>query len=173
MFYRPNFCCNCGEKIERVDWPLFASRKFCDLCETEFRVKDLGAKILTAVGIVIATASISSIFKAPQDGMKTATSEPVAFSSAIRKQPDTNFNTTQAPQVQSQTGANANTSTAIQPVRPVGSEPATKSSDAVYYCGAETKKGTACSRRVKRAGERCWQHQGMPAMVAESRTERK
>ncbi|HEY2866891.1 MAG TPA: hypothetical protein VGJ02_07355 [Pyrinomonadaceae bacterium] len=37
--------------------------------------------------------------------------------------------------------------------------------DAVYYCGAATKKGTPCTRRVKRAGERCWQHQGMPAMA--------
>jgi hypothetical protein len=26
------------------------------------------------------------------------------------------------------------------------------------YCGAMTKKGTACKRRVKNAGERCWQH---------------
>lgn len=28
----------------------------------------------------------------------------------------------------------------------------------VYYCGARTKKGTACKHRVKKAGERCWQH---------------
>lgn len=26
------------------------------------------------------------------------------------------------------------------------------------YCGAITKKGTACKRRVKKAGDRCWQH---------------
>lgn len=30
------------------------------------------------------------------------------------------------------------------------------------YCGAPTKKGTACRRRVKKAGERCWQHKGRP-----------
>ena len=31
----------------------------------------------------------------------------------------------------------------------------------VYYCGAQTKKGTSCTRRVKDAG-RCWQHTGQP-----------
>jgi hypothetical protein len=28
----------------------------------------------------------------------------------------------------------------------------------VYYCGAPTKKGTPCKRRVKQAGMKCWQH---------------
>lgn len=37
----------------------------------------------------------------------------------------------------------------------------------VFLCGARTKKGTACTRRVKEAGKRCWQHQGMPAMKDE------
>jgi hypothetical protein len=37
--------------------------------------------------------------------------------------------------------------------------------DAVYICGARTKKGTPCHRRVHAAGERCFQHKGMAAMV--------
>jgi len=37
--------------------------------------------------------------------------------------------------------------------------------DPVYMCGARTKKGTPCRRRVHAAGERCYQHKGMPAMV--------
>lgn len=32
---------------------------------------------------------------------------------------------------------------------------------ALYFCGAITKKGTPCSRRVKSPG-RCWQHIGQP-----------
>jgi hypothetical protein len=36
------------------------------------------------------------------------------------------------------------------------------STEAVYYCGALTKKGTACTRRVKSEG-RCWQHLGQPS----------
>ena len=37
-------------------------------------------------------------------------------------------------------------------------------SETVYFCGAQTKKGTPCTRRVK-GGGRCWQHQGQPAML--------
>jgi hypothetical protein len=39
------------------------------------------------------------------------------------------------------------------------------SDDVVYICGARTKKGTPCRRRVHVAGERCFQHKGMAAMV--------
>jgi hypothetical protein len=52
-------------------------------------------------------------------------------------------------------GANSNN---IQ--NPVASE------EPVYICGAHTKKGTPCRRRVHAAGERCYQHKGMPAMVS-------
>jgi hypothetical protein len=38
--------------------------------------------------------------------------------------------------------------------------------DTVYICGARTKKGSPCRRRVHAAGERCYQHKGMPAMVS-------
>jgi hypothetical protein len=38
--------------------------------------------------------------------------------------------------------------------------------ETVYICGARTKKGTPCRRRVHVAGERCYQHKGMPAMVS-------
>ena len=34
----------------------------------------------------------------------------------------------------------------------------------VYICGARTKKGTPCSRRMQ-GNVRCWQHKGMPAML--------
>jgi hypothetical protein len=36
--------------------------------------------------------------------------------------------------------------------------------DEVYICGARTKKGTPCSRRVH-GPVRCWQHKGSPAML--------
>jgi len=34
-----------------------------------------------------------------------------------------------------------------------------------YICGARTKKGAPCRRRVHAAGERCFQHKGLTAMV--------
>jgi len=38
-------------------------------------------------------------------------------------------------------------------------------SELPYICGARTKKGTPCKRRVHFAGERCYQHKGMPAIL--------
>jgi hypothetical protein len=34
-----------------------------------------------------------------------------------------------------------------------------------YICGARTRKGAPCRRRVHVAGERCFQHKGMPSLV--------
>lgn len=36
--------------------------------------------------------------------------------------------------------------------------------EVVYICGARTRKGRPCSRRVHGA-VRCWQHLGLPAML--------
>jgi hypothetical protein len=47
-----------------------------------------------------------------------------------------------------------------------GTPPATQLTpeEDVYICGARTKKGTPCSRRVHGA-IRCWQHKGLSAML--------
>ena len=39
--------------------------------------------------------------------------------------------------------------------------PQNSSTETVYFCGAMTKKGTSCTRRVRVKG-RCWQHTGQP-----------
>ena len=174
MFYRPNFCCSCGEKIERVEWSIFSSRKFCDLCQTEFRAKDLGPKILAAVGLVFITAVASSIFSPARNPPKAASSELVASAVTAKERPEGSLNTTSNRQLQSQSGTNVNASRVTVPAANV-TKPVTaaKAAEPVYYCGAATKKGTACSRRVKHPGERCWQHQGMPSVIDESGTPRK
>jgi hypothetical protein len=40
----------------------------------------------------------------------------------------------------------------------------TDPNEVVSICGARTKKGTPCQRRVRGTG-RCYQHRGMPAML--------
>ncbi len=45
----------------------------------------------------------------------------------------------------------------------IGTKPEAES-ETTYFCGAQTKKGTPCSRRVK-SGGRCWQHVGQPAIL--------
>jgi hypothetical protein len=42
------------------------------------------------------------------------------------------------------------------------------SPEQVYTCGARTKKGKPCSRRVH-GPVRCWQHKGLPAMLPQDK----
>jgi hypothetical protein len=49
-------------------------------------------------------------------------------------------------------------------VRQAENVPVIIAKEPVYWCGAQTKKGTPCSRKVK-GGGRCWQHEGQAAML--------
>ena len=51
---------------------------------------------------------------------------------------------------------------------PAGEEKGAPIEEAVYLCGARTKKGTACSRRVH-GPVRCWQHKGMRPMLPQDK----
>jgi hypothetical protein len=50
------------------------------------------------------------------------------------------------------------------PVQSSTSTPPPPTTEATYICGARTKKGTPCSRRVH-GPVRCWQHKGEKAML--------
>jgi len=47
---------------------------------------------------------------------------------------------------------------------PQTNQTATTVEEKTYICGARTKKGTPCSRRVH-GPVRCWQHKGAPALL--------
>jgi hypothetical protein len=47
------------------------------------------------------------------------------------------------------------------------SPPVAPSDSDLSYCGARTKKGTPCTRKVKQ-GMRCWQHTGQSAMLSDA-----
>jgi hypothetical protein len=174
MLYRPNFCCNCGEKIERVDWSILSSRRFCDLCQTEHGAKDWSLKLISVFGLVCLMAAVSSFFRPSTPAVKTISKESIATISTDDRLLGANLNTTADPPSQSQNETNANAVTALlRPANVTNTVAAKKSTEAVYYCGAATKKGTPCSRRVKHAGERCWQHQGMPSILDENSAIRK
>ena len=67
----------------------------------------------------------------------------------------TALNTITAPVVSAQDA------TALLKPAPLASAQPQKS----FTCGARTKKGTPCKRRVKQAGLRCAQHQGKPSLL--------
>ena len=122
--YRPNFCSECGEKIVRLRWRFWTSRRFCDKCSARFARSQLLRRALAAIVLVLVGVLIGR-------GTRHKPS-PLVIERLI------NTPATQAAPV---------------------------TVDEVYICGARTKKGTPCSRRVH-GPMRCWQHKGLPAMLA-------
>ncbi len=153
MLYKPNFCCNCGEKIERIEWNLLTSRRFCPACAVEHQRYDHVPKAVVAVGSLALMFGIGSLWagSAPvTDGPKAS---PVGIRSAVpaAEVPRTTI-----------AGPIQDTPPPQAPAAAPNSEPeqSAKSAAMAYYCGALTKKGTPCSRKVKTKGVRCFQHEG-------------
>src|SRR5436190_3400953 len=63
MFYRPAFCCNCGEKIQREEWRLWTSRRFCALCETEHKGIDLIPRAVVLIGLLLTVFGFGSYLR--------------------------------------------------------------------------------------------------------------
>src|SRR5215210_4387786 len=150
MFYRPNFCCNCGEKIERADWPFLASRRFCDLCETEHKINEWVRRSIIVVAGVIAAAGIFNIFRPTPPGqfnLEAKSSLTTTAAAPVERSLDANLSATPASPQQSQSGLTANNLSATNSARTSsGSLRAVPNAvEPVFYCGAMTKKGTPCS----------------------------
>lgn len=166
MFYRPEFCCSCGEKIERTEWKPWTSRRFCQLCATEHQVSELLPKILVVLASLIGIVGFTNYVQTPP------TSGPLVTKHALSVKPNEqprspNFQTTETGTNQSQPSSrltNANVSSPVAVNGKTKTDRAADKTEAIYYCGAETKKGTPCTRKVK-GNIRCWQHKGMPAIL--------
>lgn len=173
MLFRPSYCANCGEKIERSDWHLWTSRRFCVVCESEYTGTDLIPKVFAALGILGVAFGISGYVGA---GQGSGVREPVtarSFRSTTEKSPsaapvkaaisppvDVGKESVKSPAIPD-VGSAANSLT--QPPK-AGATERPNTDGPIYMCGAQTKKGTPCSRRVK-GNVRCFQHTGMPAML--------
>ena len=126
--YRPNFCSECGEKIVRLHWRFWTSRRFCDKCLARFTRPQLLRGALATIAFLVVGVLIGR-------GTRQKPS-PLIIERLVN-----------TPTAQSSSSA-----------------PVTATVEGVYICGARTKKGTPCSRRVH-GPVRCWQHKGLPAML--------
>jgi len=153
--YRPNFCAECGERLASRDWyariKLCGRASWCDAC----------ARRLGRVGfarVVRPTAVISIIaISAFAFGRYLRPAPPPLIISRAANSPlsdlPVNFNDSARTTNRKQGDATNQDVAGVEP------------EDAGYICGARTKKGTPCRRRVHAAGERCFQHKGMPAIL--------
>lgn len=129
--YRPNFCAECGEKIVRLRWRVWTSRRFCDKCSGRFVKAHAMRRALAAIVFVIAGVLIGRGYRRERPPLVIY--RPVS--------------------------ASAQDSTA---------SPSPITTEQTYTCGARTKKGTPCSRRVH-GPVRCWQHKGAAAMLPQEK----
>jgi hypothetical protein len=140
--HRANFCAECGERLTFKGWRGWLRRSLCEHC-----ARRLGG-FATYRPLIVLVLVIAAAF---------------GFGRYLRPAP---------PPLIIQRAANSplfdvpNEQSVSQSNRARANQPASISNDEVYICGARTKKGTPCRRRVHAAGERCFQHKGMPAMVA-------
>jgi len=143
---RSNFCTNCGARLTGNGWRARLRGSVCDDCSTRMGASP-AIKITITISIVAVAAFAFGRYLRPkpppliiQRAANSPLSDlPVNFDALTKR-----------------ANANANPDRAV----------AATVDDVVYICGARTKKGTPCRRRVHFAGERCYQHKGMPAMVA-------
>lgn len=166
MFYKPSYCCNCGDKIERAEWRLLDSRRFCQLCETEHKAGDIAQRAVVGIGLVLGLFGFS-VIAWPEKPVESKLNNATVAPRSLKSSPEKKVDTASVVEVKPETIGSENTSsvsgldgqTALQ--RKEQTPGAVASSDAgIFYCGAPTKKGTPCSRRVKTKG-RCWQHEGI------------
>lgn len=134
MLFKPKYCCSCGEKIERLDWGLRTSRKFCEICETDHLLEDWAS---VAVAMLALFIGIFGTVLLQRSARAEIPKDPV-----IQRAPESDSRKQDGP---------------IKSVDEVAA-PSPSQKQAAFFCGALTKKGTPCTRRVGVKGERCWQH---------------
>lgn len=174
MPYKPKYCCQCGETIDGVERKFWKSGRFCDFCATEYGIHDKAQWAIFGIALVFGLYGIGSYFQKPEKQLNIS-SPPLAVSEMKTATAQTKTSA-QVPVVTSvPTQKKANDYKAPINLQSVTADVNLKSEKAdaeplekTYFCGATTKKGTMCSRRVKNGG-RCWQHEGQTAMLPQEK----
>jgi hypothetical protein len=177
MIYKPKYCCHCGEKIERTKWTLASSRRFCQVCETDFAAQEWIRRIAFVLISAFGVVGLFGYFQAPEKPLKIASARPIEQIAETKKNPINGaaHEKTSAdiaavaaePQNPANIAAQAPHQIAVSTKQAAPTKTAknqSNSEEPTYFCGAATKKGTPCSHRVK-GGGRCWQHAGQPAVL--------
>ncbi|MDQ3798208.1 MAG: hypothetical protein M3384_02055 [Acidobacteriota bacterium] len=185
MFYKPTYCCHCGEKIDRAKWKITDSRRFCESCASEFTLKEWIPRAIVFIGIIGALFGFGALLRKTEKPLSVSTSQtPISINAGQNQKKqqvlsDASVQNSVAPSMTENAAANNAAMPQTQKQNPADPkspedlrlQTADKSAgkqklatEAVYFCGAQTKKGTPCSRRVK-GGGRCWQHTGQAAML--------
>jgi hypothetical protein len=157
--YKPNFCAECGERVLRERWRAWTSRRFCPACAKRFR-RGWIAPLFAACALACAGFAIGRLVR-PAPPPLTIERGALPLPALLVKSGDA---TTGDAANDATSPARATSDAGAQAVGASVADAMTDPNEIVSICGARTKKGTPCQRRVRGTG-RCWQHRGMPAML--------
>lgn len=161
--YRPNFCAECGVRVERARWRWWTSRRFCAACDGRFRRRRFAAAVFGSVAILAAG------FVAGRAGRPVP--PPLVIERGTHSFAPAGVSSSPSHEVGGTTGQTSTTAPGVEPrygADGTDGERPTDPEETISVCGARTKKGTPCSRRVRGTG-RCWQHVGRSAMLPASK----
>jgi hypothetical protein len=154
-----NYCAECGAPLKRKGWRAWLNRNFCEACARRLGKTSFARPVAGIAVIVIAAFALGRYLRpgTPPLVIERAANSPLSDLPV-------NLNDT------SESGSrNTNSQSEIPQTSDDPSARQTSNTgsadDVVYLCGARTKKGTPCQRRVHFAGERCYQHKGKPAIL--------
>ena len=171
FLYQPKFCCNCGEKVERESWQPWTSRRFCEVCAIEQQHHELLPRAILGLAVLAGLFGLSAFVRRADPQRSVTAVQPVPVKAAPQMPANSQVSAAAngAGNNSLATAPTANTN-GLAPALPAQALAKQKlnAQEPVYYCGAATKKGTPCSRRVKTAGERCWQHIGQPSIAKDA-----
>jgi len=160
--YQPNFCAECGARIVRERWRWWTSRRFCPACAGgPGRRARFAWPLLAACGILLALGFVAGRFV-----RRFASSAPPLLVIERQDQPSL-VSISQAVGAASEKKAatpGVSVSSLSSGTNEASRESPEDPNQVVSLCGARTKKGAPCSRRVRGTG-RCWQHRGRAAML--------
>ncbi len=137
------------------------------MCETELGIYDWLPRIAFAGGIFLAIFGFGSYWLRPVRPLNSVPNQLISSSQNLNK------NTIKPVSTNNLVLSQKPESNQQPPILQQNSTPKAKtvlssqnqSQETVYFCGAQTKKGTPCSRRIKIRNGRCWQHHGQAAML--------
>ena len=143
-----NFCVECGEALARKGWRARVRGTLCDHCAQRLGTFASARPVIVVALIAVLGFAIGRYIRPSPPPLIIQRAANSPLSDAPVNPNDTRRSA--KPASGSNPDANPTVATA---------------DEAVYICGARTQKGTPCRRRVHVAGERCFQHKGMPSLV--------
>ncbi|MBI3949393.1 MAG: hypothetical protein HY314_02935 [Acidobacteria bacterium] len=158
--YKPRYCRECGQRIERERWRSWHSTGLCNRCAPRFHLNWLGrtsALIILGVVIGFVLGSWDAARQYAPAAVLEIEPQAAVFLPGLGSRQGQEKESPSA-QSRSENTSPPNDLKSSPDQSPAKAVSRSKSKAAeVGICGAPTKSGKPCRRRV-RGGGRCWQH---------------